>query len=306
MTTEISAAQTVGSTIDRLLVQWLSPPDGQFVQATLGTDVVDGLAQSVQFGQFLIPEDEELMRQGSVIEMDRELMRVTGYDNTTKTATVIRGIYSTLPVAHSTPLFVNLNPPFPRATLFENIADNIITLYPKLFTASELLVAPSADRVYAVLDPLAVEVTTAWPGDFTSTLDLHGHMVDFHPMTGGRSFILNTGQSGTVWLRFKRRMGKAQAETDTLESLGVDERWVNIVMAGAAADALAGRDIPQARAEWIESVLEAETVRVGTRMSISGGLRQYRNLLLMDAEREMKAEYRPKVRMRQATNQAAY
>ena len=157
-----------------------------------------------------------------------------------------------------------------------------------------------------MLDPLAVEVTTAWPGDFTSTLDLHGHMVDFHPMTGGRSFILNTGQSGTVWLRFKRRMGKAQAETDTLESLGVDERWVNIVMAGAAADALAGRDIPQARAEWIESVLEAETVRVGTRMSISGGLRQYRNLLLMDAEREMKAEYRPKVRMRQATNQAAY
>ena len=78
MTTEISAAQTVGSTIDRLLVQWLSPPDGQFVQATLGTDVVDGLAQSVQFGQFLIPEDEELMIQGSVIEMDRELMRVTG------------------------------------------------------------------------------------------------------------------------------------------------------------------------------------------------------------------------------------
>jgi len=86
--------------------------------------------------------------------------------------------------------------------------------------------------------------------------------------------------------------------TDTLDSLGVDPRWVIAVMAGAAADLLVGRDLPAARTEWVKSVLEAENIRVGTRMSLSGGLRQYRNGLVEDYAAEMSAEYKPKMHMR--------
>ncbi len=93
-------------------------------------------------------------------------------------------------------------------------------------------------------------------------------------------------------------MAKATSEDDTLTDLGLDERWVNIVMTGAAADLMTGKDIPASRTEWVKSVLEAENIRVGTRMSIAGGLRQYRNMLLDDASKEMKAEYGPKIRMR--------
>ena len=296
--------QTVGNIIDRMYMQWLAPPDGQFAQSLLGADVVDDSTQSIQMGAFLIQEDELLMRQGAIIELDEELMRVIDYDGSSKVVTVLRGVYSTKATSHVVPLLVNLNPPYPRATMFEAIADNIIQLYPKLFTASEVLVSPVTDRVYSLPDELAVEVTSAWPGDFTSTINIHGRIVDFHPMVGGRSFIANVGTAGTIWLRYKRRMGKATSEADTLYDLGVDERWVNIVLAGAAADSIAGRDIPQARTEWIQSVLEAENIPVGTRMSISGGLRQYRNMLLLDAEREMKAEYKPKIRMKQAFEEA--
>jgi len=49
-------------------------------------------------------------------------------------------------------------------------------------------------------------------------------------------------------------------------------------------------------------VLEAENIRVGTRMSIAGGLRQYRNMLIDDFAKEMRAEYKPKVRMREANS----
>ena len=93
-------------------------------------------------------------------------------------------------------------------------------------------------------------------------------------------------------------MGKAVEESDVLADLGLDERWSTIVLIGAAADLLVGRDVPAAQTEWVKSVLEAENIRVGTRMSISGGLRQYHGLLLKAAMKEMKAEYRPTVRMR--------
>ncbi len=101
-----------------------------------------------------------------------------------------------------------------------------------------------------------------------------------------------------MWFRYRRRMGKAKAETDELTALGMDERWANIVLTGAAADLLVGRDLTASQTEWVKSVLEAETIRVGTRMSIGGGLRQYRNNLLNEAAKEMRAEYKPKVRMR--------
>lgn len=115
-------------------------------------------------------------------------------------------------------------------------------------------------------------------------------------MVGGRALISPPGYS-TVWLRYRRRMGRAVSELDTLESLGVDDRWLQIVVVGVAADLLAGRDVPQERSEWVQSVLEAENIRIGSRMSIAGGLRQYRNMLMRDAMGEMKAEYRLRVAM---------
>ncbi len=93
-------------------------------------------------------------------------------------------------------------------------------------------------------------------------------------------------------------MDKPTSETDELKDLGVDERWIQIILVGAAADLIVGRDLPAAQTEWVKSVLESENIRVGTRLSIAGGLRQYRNMLLNDAAKEMRAEYRPKVRMR--------
>jgi hypothetical protein len=68
-------------------------------------------------------------------------------------------------------------------------------------------------------------------------------------------------------------------------------------MIGAAASLFAGRDIPASHTEWIAATLEAENIRVGTRLSIAGGLRQYRNMLLTDAQREMKAEDSQKIKV---------
>jgi len=291
-------SKTVGNVIDRLLVQWLTPPDDQYAQIRLAADITDTLVNEVIVHSFTIAEDEALLRQGSIVEVDQELLRVVSWDSAKKIMTVTRGEYGTTPAVHSVPKLMNLNPPYTRASIFEAVADNIIQLYPKLFTASTELLSGVSGNVLSINDDLAVEITEIWSGDFQSTIDVDGRIVDYHPSAGGRAVITNVPIS-TAWVRWKRRFGRAEAETDLLEDLGLDERWVTIVMVGAAADLMVGRDIPAARTEWVKSVLEAENIRVGTRMSISGGLRQYRGLLLDEFSKEMKAEYRPKVHMRE-------
>jgi hypothetical protein len=295
---------TVKSIIDRLYVQYLTPPDAQPAQTTLAIAMTSAI-ETISLGEFFIQEDADLVRQGSILEVEQELMQVLAYDTFTRVATVERGIYGTPLTAHSIPNRVILNPPFSRAEIFEAVADNIIQLYPSLSSTDAVLLSPSTDRVYSLGDQLAVEVLTVFPGDFTSTVDIHGEIIDFHPMVGGRALITNVG-GGTVWLRYRRRMGRAISEDELLHDLGVDARWANVVIAGTAADLMSGRDLPAARTEWIKSVLEAESIPVGTRMSLAGALRQYRNILLKEAMKEMKAEYKPVVHMRQAGQSVAY
>jgi hypothetical protein len=95
-------------------------------------------------------------------------------------------------------------------------------------------------------------------------------------------------------------MGNVTSESQTLEEIGMDARWVGIVMVGAAADLFAGRDLPASQVEWVSAVLQAENIEVGTRASLSVGLARYRQLLLERAQAEMQAEYKIVVEQNQA------
>ena len=293
---EDTSGKTVADIIERLYLQWLRPPDAQPIYAALGAPI-DDTTSTITIGSFTIPEDEALLRQGAVLEIDQEVVRVVTYTSLGASLEVLRGQYGTKQVAHGVPSLMVMNPSYPRATVFEAVADNIITLFPKLFTTKQAYLTSIGGSVFPFSDDLAVSILSAWGEGWTGTRDVHGEIVDFHQLAGGRAAILNGGD-GAMWFRYRRRMAKPTSEVDLLDDLGVDERWVTVVMAGAAADLMAGKDITASHTEWVKSVLEAETISVGTRMSIGGGLRQYRNMLIDDFAKEMRAEYKPKVRMR--------
>ena len=101
-----------------------------------------------------------------------------------------------------------------------------------------------------------------------------------------------------MWVRYRRRFGDAADETATLASLGMEERWVNIVMVGTAADMFAGRDLPASETRWVEAVLEAETIPVGTRSQLARQLLQNKEHLIKQAQKEMRAEYKVKTHMK--------
>jgi hypothetical protein len=291
---------TVHDVVERLFRTMLYPPDYQPPLTLLAHSVLAD-TDTIEFGAWAIPEDEALVRIGSIIEIGHELMLVTNYDDSTMAATVKRGVYGTAGVPHGVGAPTLLSPPYPRSSVFAAVADNIITLYPKLYTVNGDQMFDVSNGVAAVEDPLAVEVISVWTETYGKSPDIDAKIVDFHPTFGTRALVTNI-PTGPVWVRYRRRMASPTSEADDLYDLGVDERWVNIIIIGAAADLLAGRDVPKAQSDWVSNTLEAEHVEVGTRATLSVGLARYRELLMDRASQEMGAEYRPKVRIRDASD----
>ena len=289
---------TVKDLIDRLYRTYLYPPDYEppMVQAI---DDITASEVSFRLSDFQVTEDKELLRAGILLEWERELMRVTDFDGVDR-VTVVRGQAGTGAVAHDAgTTFGILAPSFPRQSVFESVRDNIVSLFPTLFTVSNENLVSVNWNVAGVSDPLAVEVESIWPGHRVSTVELEGRIVDYHPAVDGRALITNLSV-GDLWVRYRRRFGIATDETSTYEDIGFDDVWANIVMAGAAADLFVGRDIPAAAVEWITQAMQAEMVPVGERTSVAVTLGRYRDYLLDRFSKEMKGEYKPKVHMRSA------
>lgn len=295
---------TIREVSDRLLRTILTPPDFQYAQVRLGADITTETQTEIVVGDFTIPEDEYLLRQGSLIEAREELMRVVKWDTVARLLTVTRGEYSTPVSTYTQPLLLNLNPAYPLYSIFEAVRDNITQLYPRLWTVRSDSVVSIGSNVFAATDDLMVSVIETYPNDGSAPIDMDARIVDYHPRAGGRAIITNQN-IGQMWIRYRRRMGVATSMDDTLSDLGVEDVWSNVVMVGAAADLFVGRDLPQSQVEWVSAVLQAENIRVGTRLSISGGLAQYRTILIDRFSAEMRAEesYGVKVHMNSAFTQ---
>jgi hypothetical protein len=285
---------TVRDIVNRLYRTYLTPPDAQPAQVSLAAPLTDGAAALVTLGQFTIVEDENLLRQGSVLECEEELWTVVSWDVVTRIATVLRGQFGTEAVPHTVPNMVTLSPTYPRQSVFEAVRDNIVGLYPSLYTVKHTALASVSGEVFPISDPNIVEILQVWPDQGSREVEIAAQVVDFHPQAAGRAIVTKV-PLGSIWVRYRSRMGVAESMDDTLEDLGVEDVWAVIVMVGVAADLFAGRDLPASHVEWVGQVLQAENIQVGTRTSLSVGLARYRDLLIKRFQKEMAAEDANKV-----------
>ena len=285
----------IQSVIDRILHTYLEPPTYQPIRAWLAADVLTSTQDTVQIGTFSVAEDRELLRIGIVVELGYELMIVKGVDDVSAALpilTVERGAYGTEALTYSIGQEVRLSPLFTKRSLFDAVRDNIITLHPRLFTVKVEYATQVSPGIYACNDDLAISVESAWPYEASfGTMDITADVIDYHPTTEGRAFRA-AGFVGNLWIRYRRRMDTATDVTDLLDELGVDEAWVNVIMAGAVADVIVGRDVPETVVDWISKAIDTEAVPVGTRQSLAIGLRRYRDYLLDGYAKEMTAEYK--------------
>jgi hypothetical protein len=330
---------TIGGLVDRVFREYLEPNDDLNSYTAVAPDSgFSSSATTITYnGDLLTSEEEDVMDTGTIIECEHELMYCTDINTTDKQITVVRGARGTTKVEHLAGKIIKIAPAFTRKAVFDAVADQIANLYPTLYavetvestsgTGYTLLGSYSSPGTnnYLVTPIKAISQYTDWSSGSDQTgLTYRGvavEMVDLpNPFTytdstsTERTITYTTGPdvvhalqfSGiaaghTVYVTFKKKFIQPTAETDTLATIGLEDEYEAIIMAGVAAHMLSGRDIPAATADYITDQLAVGTYPVGASSNIRNGLLSYQQTLLDQAKKDLKARYPEPVALNQIT-----
>ena len=318
---------TIGNLIDRVFREYLEPMDDLNSYTAVATDF-NASATSISFdADLLTQEEEDMMDAGTIIECEQELMYCTDIDTVNNTITVVRGALGTEQTGHTAGKIIKIAPVFTRLAVFDAIKDQINNLFPTLFavdtqsvtTGTGYTLLGSYDDVgthnYVVSILSAISQYT----DFSSGSDSTG--VNFNPVTCSlvelpnpftytdsngtdRTMTYSTGPSvvhavqfagiaagHTSYVTFKKKFIEPTAESNTLASIGLENEYEPIIMAGVAAQMMAGRDIPAATTDYITDQMAVQGYPVGSSNSVRNSLLQYQQLLINQARKYLRAKY---------------
>ena len=317
----------IGNLVDRTFREYLEPMDDLVSYTTLSTGVNDSVTDIVFDGDMLSIEEEDALDKGTIIEINQELMICTDLNAVTNTITVKRGMKGTSAAAHTAGDLIKLSPPYPRKNVFDAVCAQIKNLYPTLFavetqsittgTGYTLLGSYNAPGTHNYI--MSILGAISQYTDFSAGSDTTG--VNFSPVTSSlielpnpftytdsdgvsRTITYTTGPSvvhaiqfagiasgHTAHVTFKKKFIEPTSESDTLSTIGLEDEYVPIIMAGVAAQMLAGRDIPSATTDYISQQLAVSNFPVGSANSVRNSLLQYQQLLMNQARKYLRAKY---------------
>ena len=317
----------IGNLLDRTFREYLEPMDDLVSYTTLSTGVNDSVTSIVFDGDMLSVEEEDALDKGTIIEINQELMICTDLNAVTNTITVKRGMKGTSAAAHTAGDLIKLSPPFPRKNVFDAVCDQFKNLFPTLFavetqsittgTGYTLLGSYNAPGTHNYI--MSILGAISQYTDFSAGSDTTG--VNFSPVTSSlielpnpftytdsdgvsRTITYTTGPSvvhakqfagiasgHTAHVTFKKKFIEPTSESDTLSTIGLEDEYVPIIMAGVAAQMLAGRDIPSATTDYISQQLAVSNFQVGSANSVRNSLLQYQQLLMNQARKYLRAKY---------------
>ena len=317
----------IGNLVDRTFREYLEPMDDLVSYTTLSTGVNDSVTSIVFDGDLLSIEEEDTLDKGTIIEINKELMICTDLNAVTNTITVKRGMKGTTAAAHTAGDLIKISPPFPRKVVFDAVKDQINNLFPTLFavetqsvvasTGYTLLGAHDApgtnNYLVSILSAISQYTDFATGSDSTGTIfqPVTSSLVELpNPFTFtdsdgvSRTITYTTGpsvvhaiqfssiaQGHTVLVTFKKKFIEPTAESDTLTSIGLEPEYEPIIMAGVAAQMIAGKDIPSATTDYITDQLSVSNFPVGSANSVRNSLLQYQQLLVNQARKYLRAKY---------------
>lgn len=320
--------------VDRVYREYLEPMDDLQPYSLLTSSLTDS-ADTVSFnGDLLTQEEEDIMEAGSIIEIGTELMLCKALDTVNDQVTVVRGVRGTTASAHSSGATIKIAPPFPRKNVFDAVCDQIKNLYPTLFavetksvsakvgyiplsgTSDNYLVAPisaisqmtdfsaGSDETGIIYQGVAVELVDL-PNPFSYT-DADGNSQTITYTNNGPNKVnalqvYGVSSGHTVFVTFKKKFIEPTAEDNTLAEIGLENEYEPIIMAGVAAQIIAGRDIPTATADYITDQLSTSTFPVNSAANIRTSLLRYQNDLIEQARKDLRARYPEPVALNKIT-----
>ena len=313
--------------IDRTYREYLEPMDDLTSYTTLETGVDASITTIVFNGDLLTQEEEDAMDAGTIIECEQELMRCVTLDTVNNQVTVVRGVRGTTAATHTAGNVIKIAPPFPRKAVFDAVCDQIKNLFPTLFavdtqsittgTGYTLIGTHDAPGTHNYIVSILGAISQYT--DFSAGSDTTG--VNFSPVTSSlielpnpftytdsdsvsRTITYSTGPSivhaiqfsgiasgHTAHVTFKKKFIEPTGESDTLATVGLEDEYEPIIMAGVAAQLLSGKDIPAATTDYITDQLSVSNFPVGSANSVRNSLLQYQQLLVNQARKYLRAKY---------------
>jgi len=296
---------TIGDLVDRTFREYLEPMEDIVSYTVLG-GTINSTDTSVGFnGDLLSIEEEDALDAGTIIEIGQELMICTELNAVTNSITVTRGARGTTAVAHSAGDVIKITPPFPRVNVFNAIKDQIENLYPTLYAVETQTISSAVgyvalagaddNRIVAPLKAVSQyqeldagnQTTVQFRGvameliDVPTTVTASGKVVQFSGVSSGVN----------VHCTFKKKFGEVSLETTTLSEVGLETEYEPIIMAGVAAQMIAGKDIPTYTADYISEQMQVTNYPVNSSSNIKNSLLQYQQVLINQARKDLRARY---------------
>jgi len=285
----------VSTLVDRIYRDFLNKPDDLSAFSRLDGAITDTTGTTLTYESGLFSSEEEnLLGNGALVEVDQELMLVTAANTSTRTLTVSRGYAGTTAATHADKTNIFINPTFPRKSVFDAVADNIVRLYPSLYNVTTTNV--TSGSTYAEVPASTVEILTSYVQNasgeqYTSAgIEL---LRDFPPSTTNTAVqFYNTSSGKTVHLVIKRKFVRPTDETvDLATDCLIADEYEQIVMVGAVADIVGATDIDATTQEFITEKLAAESYPVGSGERLRNALLRLRSLLIDEARGNLRSLY---------------
>lgn len=320
----------IAGLIDRVFREYLEPNDDltSYTAIAAGAGTLSASATSVSFnGDLLTLEEKDAMDAGTIIECEQELMYCTDVDIINNAVTVVRGALGTTAATHAEGKIIKIAPVFTRKAVFDAVKDQINNLFPTLFAVDTQQITVgdgytfvgTYDSVGTHNYIVSIIGAISQYTDFSSNSDTTGvnfsnvacSLVELpNPFTYNdsdgveRTFTYSTGPSvvhaiqfsgissgHTTYVTFKKKFIEPTAESDTLATIGLEQEYEPIIMAGVAAQLVSSRDIPTATTSYISEQLAVSNYPVGSSNSLRNSLLQYQQLLLNQARKYLRAKY---------------
>ena len=320
---------TIGDLVDRVYREYLEAPD-DLVSYSYLTGGIDSSATTLAYDDSLFSsEEEDALGAGTVIEIDQELMYTVDLNVVNNEITVRRGARGTTAVAHSANALIKVAPSFTRKAVYDAVVDQIENLYPTLFAVeTKTITAKTGINVlngatdnYLVTPIKAISQYTSFDvGQDETGSQFRGVTVELVDLPNPFTYTNDAGISVTVtytngpsvvhaiqnfgisagkpmYVTFKKKFVEPTDETSTLASVGLENEYEAIVMAGVAAQMVAGKDISTLDAKYLTDQIAVQNAPIGSSNQIRNSLLQYQQLLIQQARKDLRARYPEPVSM---------
>ncbi len=284
----------VSTLIDRIYRDFLNKPDDLSAFSRLDGGINNSVTSLTYDSGLFSTEEENLLGNGAIVEVGKELMLVTSANTSTRTLTVARGYAGTDAAIHADETNIFINPTFPRKSVFDAVSDNISRLYPSLYNVTTTNV--TSNSTYQEVPASTVEVLTSYVqnaagNQYTSAgIEL---LRDFPPSSTNPAVqFFNNSNGKTVHLVIKIKFVRPKGGRIDIETVClVSPEYEQIVMVGAVADIIGATDIDASTQEFITEKLAADSYPVGSGERLRNALLRLRSLLIDEARGNLRSLY---------------